>query len=183
MVWIFLISGTAAVILIAALGISIRHPSRRLWPPKSAGKWIAAIGWLLTVIVFSGAFLLGALDWNRFGWPAVFRWPVGLGLVLIGNLIVWRGVFKLGLKVSSGAVDRLATDGLYRYSRNPQYTADIAILVGWLILSASLWAVPVIGLGVVTLVMAPFAEEPWLEETYGEAYRRYRPRTPRFLFI
>ncbi len=40
-----------------------------------------------------------------------------------------------------------------------------------------------IGLGLVILIMAPFAEEPWLEETYGEAYRRYRARTPRFLFI
>ncbi len=183
MVWILLIAGAAAVLLIAALGISIRHPARRLWPPKNADDWTAAIGWLLTVIVFSGAFLLGALDWNRFGWPVVIRWPVGLGLVLIGNLIVWRGVFKLGLKATSGAKDQLATDGLYRYSRNPQYMADIAILVGWLILSTSLWAVPVIGLGLVTLIMAPFAEEPWLEETYGEAYRRYRARTPRFLFI
>ena len=183
MVWVLLIAGAAAVLLIAALGISIRHPARRLWPPKYADDWTAAIGWLLTVIVFSGAILLGVLDWNRFGWPAVFRWPVGLGLVLIGNLIVWKGVFKLGLKAAIGAKDQLVTDGLYRYSRNPQYVADIAILVGWLILSASLWAVPVIGLGLVTLIMAPFAEEPWLEETYGEAYRRYRVRTQRFLFF
>ncbi len=130
--WISLIAGAAAVLLIAALGISIRHPARRLWPPKNADDWTATIGWLLTVIVFSGAFLLGVLDWNRYGWLAVFRWPVGLGLVLIGNLIVWRGVFKLGPKATSGAKDQLATDGLYRYSRNPQYMADIAILVGWL---------------------------------------------------
>ncbi len=60
--------------------------------------------------------------------------------------------------------------------------ADIAILVGLLILSASVWAAPDIGLGLVTLIMA-LAEEPWLEETYGETYRRYRARTPRFLFI
>ena len=181
--WILLISGVAALLLIAALGLSIRHPARRLWPPKDADDWIAAAGWLLTVIVFAGAFLLGALDWNRFGWPAVLRWPVGLGLVLIGNLIVWGGVFKLGLKATSGAKDQLATDGLYRYSRNPQYTADIAILIGWLILSASLWAVPAVGLALVALIMAPFAEEPWLDASYGEAYRRYRARTPRFLFI
>lgn len=183
MVWVLLIAAAAAVLLIAALAISIRHPARRLWPPRNADDWTAAIGWLLTVIVFLGAFLLGALDWNRFGWAAVLRWPVGLGLVLIGNLIVWSGVFKLGLKATSGAKDHLATDGLYRYSRNPQYMADIAILIGWLILSASLWATPVIGLGLVILIMAPFAEEPWLEDSYGEAYRRYRAQTSRFLFL
>ncbi len=36
MVWILLIVGAAAVLLIAALGISFRHPARRLWPPKNA---------------------------------------------------------------------------------------------------------------------------------------------------
>ena len=30
-------------------------------------------------------------------------------------------------------------------------------------------------------VVAPLTEEPWLEEQYGEAYREYRKRVPRFL--
>ena len=30
-------------------------------------------------------------------------------------------------------------------------------------------------------VIEPLAEEPWLEEQYGDAYREYRRRVPRFL--
>ena len=30
-------------------------------------------------------------------------------------------------------------------------------------------------------VVAPLAEEPWLEEQYGEKYREYVGRVPRFL--
>lgn len=30
-------------------------------------------------------------------------------------------------------------------------------------------------------VVAPLAEEPWLEEQYGGEYREYRGRVPRFL--
>ena len=30
-------------------------------------------------------------------------------------------------------------------------------------------------------VVAPLTEEPWLEEQYGDAYREYRKRVPRFL--
>jgi protein-S-isoprenylcysteine O-methyltransferase Ste14 len=35
--------------------------------------------------------------------------------------------------------------------------------------------------GAVWFVLAPWAEEPWLNKQYGEAYRRYRERCPRFL--
>jgi protein-S-isoprenylcysteine O-methyltransferase Ste14 len=31
------------------------------------------------------------------------------------------------------------------------------------------------------LLVAPLAEEPWLEEQYGQAYLGYRRTTPRYL--
>ena len=34
---------------------------------------------------------------------------------------------------------------------------------------------------ILVFVIAPMAEEPWLEEQYGEAYREYRRGVPRFL--
>jgi len=58
---------------------------------------------------------------------------------------------------------------------------DIAILIGWGVLSASVWALPILVLGFAVLVVAPFAEEPWLEEVYGAQYREYRKLVRRFL--
>lgn len=80
-----------------------------------------------------------------------------------------------------GAQGRLKTSGLYRFSRNPQYVADIAILIGWTLLSASIVAIPVITLGIAVFTAFPFAEESWLEERYGTAYLRYKAAARRFL--
>ena len=70
---------------------------------------------------------------------------------------------------------------MYRYSRNPQYMADIGIVGGWMILSAATWAM-VVGLaGIAVLITAPFSEEPWLKDQYGKAFEDYSNRVRRFL--
>lgn len=81
------------------------------------------------------------------------------------------GVRKIGFGATSGEVAELKTDDLYRYSRNPQYVADMVILLGWALLSASGWAVYVAGIGVAVLTAAPLSEEPWLETNYGDQFR------------
>ena len=44
------------------------------------------------------------------------------------------------------------------------------------------WMVWVLGvLGVALNIMAPFTEEPWLEERFGTAYRAYKQSVPRFI--
>ena len=65
---------------------------------------------------------------------------------------------------TSGAVAELKTDGFYVCSRNPQYAADMGILVGWAVLSASPSAWIIATGGVIAFALAAFAEEPWLEE-------------------
>lgn len=87
----------------------------------------------------------------------------------------------MSLRTTSGAKGELVTDGLYRYTRNPQYLGDIAILIGWIVLCASIWAIPPTLGGVVAFALTPFAEERWLEDLHGEAFRSYRERAPRFL--
>jgi len=157
------------------------YPQRRVWPPKEATAAIKLRVWFMTITIFAAAFVLGLLDWNRFSWLPIVRWPIGLLLILIGNLVVWRGVLKIGMAATSGDATGLVTNGLYRWSRNPQYVADMAILIGWAILSASLWALPVLAIGIAVLAIAPLAEEPWLEEVYGEQYRIYKQTVRRFI--
>ena len=178
---ILAVSLTAIVFLAMILVRSIVVPEQRLWPVGRITPANQAMIWLPTLAVFGGGLLLGVLDWNGLGWPAWLRWGLGFPLVLAGNSVVWRGVLGIGVRATSGEIASLKTDGLYRWSRNPQYVADVAILIGWATLMASAWVWPVAIGGVAVLVLAPFAEEPWLMEQYGEAYERYRERTARFI--
>jgi protein-S-isoprenylcysteine O-methyltransferase Ste14 len=167
--------------LIAVLVWSILMPDRRLWPPRQVNWLSHLMVWLPTLAVFGGAIVVGIDEWNDLGWPLWLRWGVGLPLILAGNAVVWPAVLGIGLDATSGAKAELKTDGFYRWSRNPQYVADMGILVGWAILagSPSAW---IIGTGgVIAFALAPFAEEPWLEDVYGASYRTYRKCAPRFL--
>lgn len=75
---------------------------------------------------------------------------------------------------------RLALKGPYARVRHPQYVGFVAILLGFLFQ----WPT------ILTLAMFPFLlvmywrlsllEESEAEEAFGEAYRRYAVRTPRF---
>jgi len=71
--------------------------------------------------------------------------------------------------------------GFYQYSRNPQYVGDIMLLTGWAIISSAPYAIVLVDLVCATLVLAPFAEEPGLEATYGSRYLEYKARVRRFL--
>ncbi len=181
MVVVLVIGVLAGVSMIVALAWSIVRPDKRLWPPVQPTLLLKVVVWVLTVAIFASAAFLGVFDWNALNLPPKVRWGVGFPLIVVGNGVVWSGVYQLGMRVTSGEADKLHTTGLYEYSRNPQYVADIAILVGWGVLCASAWAMPVVLLGVIALLIAPFSEEPWLENSYGATFRKYQLSVRRFL--
>ncbi|WP_240310538.1 methyltransferase [Pseudosulfitobacter sp. DSM 107133] len=109
------------------------------------------------------------------------RWALGLCLIVLGNAAVWSGVIQLGIAATSGDEGFLRTRGLYRFSRNPQYVADMAILIGIGLLSTSILAWSVTFTGIAALILATFVEERWLIDRYGDPYRGYLRTTRRFL--
>ena len=167
-------------LLILGLAWSIYRPKQRVWPPEQSTAMHRIAVWTLTCIGFGSAIFIGFVECGILDVPAFLRWGLGLVLLIFGNVVVWAGVLHLGFAATSGAKGSLRTTGLYRYSRNPQYLADIAILVGIGILSASIMSWPVIITGIVALALAPFSEEPWLLEKYGDAYAEYLRATRRF---
>ena len=102
--------------LLGAFGWSIVFPDRRLWPPKNATLGIKIRVWCATTAIFVATLALGLSDWNGLEWPAAIRWSIGLPLIVIGNIVVWVGVKKIGLGATSGEVDELKADGCLLYT-------------------------------------------------------------------
>jgi len=77
----------------------------------------------------------------------------------------------------------LVTRGLYRFSRHPGYVTEVLVLLGVSISSASWFFLlfPIIvGVGAVYFVRM---EEAQCIGHYGNAYREYMNRTPRWIGI
>ncbi|WP_093997672.1 methyltransferase family protein [Octadecabacter ascidiaceicola] len=172
---------TIAFSTLAAILWSIFCPTRRLWPPQKYTALTPVLVWVPTFTLFAVLVILGILGWQAVAFPNWVRLGIGVPFIILGHLGVWSEVMKFGVPQTGGAVGELKTDGLYRFSRNPQYVADIAMVAGWLILSAAPSAMIVGAVAIAVLIAAPFAEEPWLEANYGQAYKNYRLRVRRFL--
>ena len=73
------------------------------------------------------------------------------------------------------------TGGPYAISRHPMYIGELALWLGWAILYGS---IPVLigfaALAAVVGLLAP-REERALEAKFGEVYRRYSARVPRWI--
>lgn len=80
------------------------------------------------------------------------------------------------------ASDALVTSGPFARSRNPIYAANAALLVGLGFALANPWFLPAAAaLVVLTTRLAIRREERHLAARFGDAYRDYRARVPRWL--
>jgi len=80
------------------------------------------------------------------------------------------------------AVERLVTDGPFRYTRNPGYLGLTMLYAGIAVLRNSLWAILL--LPVVLYVIGREVigrEERYLERTFGEEYLAYKTRVGRWV--
>lgn len=178
---LILIGLAIAAATLAAILWSIAYPARRLWPPKRYTKATPVLVWVPTFTLFGILIILGVMNWGSLPIPNWLRFGVGIPLIVAGNAIVWSEVAQFGIAQTGGAKGSLRTGGMCRYSRNPQYVADIAMVIGWIVFCASSGAVLIGFAGIAVLIAAPFAEEPWLEEQYGSAFEGYRAKVRRFL--
>ena len=176
--------GVAVVINVAMLvGTvwSVVLPDRRIWPPPGRRSWQYFLTWAGFCAPCGLNVILLLMHWNSWVFQSPLRFIVGIPLVLLGGLLAGWGMVTVGWKNTSGRKGGFVESGPYRFTRNPQYLGDIVCFVGVSVIANSLllWITHVL-IALVFLVV-PLAEEPWLEEQYGDAYREYRRRVPRFL--
>jgi protein-S-isoprenylcysteine O-methyltransferase Ste14 len=102
---------------------------------------------------------------------------VGIPIYLIG-LILYILTFA---SIARTAPDKPVTTGIYSYSRHPMYTMSVLMFIGVGIASASwiflLFSVIYIGLPPIFVS----SEEDFCLKHYGDTYRDYMNRTPRWI--
>ena len=177
----------AAVGLDLSLFATLLVPSLQVWPPPGPRTWQYRVTWTLFLLTTIGFLVVGGLDAGSLG---LHRWLGEAGTLILGSTLLVGGTAlasyamgHLGLRGALGLETDLVTEGPFAVSRNPGYLGDLLLIVGYVILTDSRLAAVVGAVGAVWFLLAPLAEEPWLEEQYGDAYRRYRDRVPRWVPI
>jgi protein-S-isoprenylcysteine O-methyltransferase Ste14 len=161
---------------------------------RGPGAWrqLRAIALLPgTVCVLVPALMLSAwgtdVGWGLGGVSAAL--PVILGLALIGaGFSLWLWTVRLFDRLGKGTLApwdptrRLVVAGPYRHLRNPMISAVVAVLLGEAALFGSpallAWAGFFLAVNHVGFLVY---EEPLLERRFGDEYRAYKRRVPRWL--
>ncbi len=178
---IFILAAAALALLNALLFATVTSKSFRLWPTPSNRSWQHYTFWPLFRGGLGLTLLYGILTAH---WPAqgeILRFAIGIACLTIGFGFTIYGYFDLGIGNTYGADEGLVTNGLYRYSRNPQYVASILGFFGTALAHGGMHTAILCGLAILVYIIMPFTEEPWLEHAYGEAYLAYKKHTHRFL--
>ena len=111
-------------------------------------------------------------------WVGVILCAAGLGL-LLWSLVSFRQSFRIGIDVEHP--DRLITNGVFAFSRNPIYTAFAAILLGQFLIFPN-WIILLYTLGAIWLFHRQvLREEAFLKEHYGREYLEYSRHVRRYL--
>jgi len=105
---------------------------------------------------------------------------IGLPISILGIIMC----FMTGVSFATAPLDKPITTGVYSVSRNPQYFLWFLEYLGigisglsWVFLLCAVAWIILLHIGVVQ------SEEPSLIKKYGDAYREYMNRTPRWIGI
>jgi len=182
-----------------------------LVPAFDIGLWNAWIFMSSFILQMLAVMLSGKRVWHRSGHPAdvaknktekqagiignaiwalatlysiFLPFRLGTPWFFVGFPIFFLGIMLLAIATADFAVapsDGPITQGTYAFSRHPMYLASFLIYIGTGIAAAS-WLFLPLGLANIFWVKTEArVEERYCLEKYGEAYRQYMKRTPRWL--
>ena len=127
------------------------------------------------IIVFCYGLKLGTF--NNF--PAVLLRTAGIILTVAGLIVWFIGAMRSEMD-DHIKENRLKTDGIYAWVRNPMYSGWWMLISGISLMWHNIFLVPVIIInwGIMTIVLKA-TEEKWLRELYGQEYEDYCKRVYR----
>lgn len=135
-------------------------------------------------LVFANAFNLPTVSKQKFfhseaiAWVGVFFCLAGL-LLLLWSFISFGKSFRIGIDTENP--DRLITNGVFAYTRNPIYVAFALILLGQFLIFPNWILLVYIGAGTWLFHRQVLREEEYLKKHYGQEYLDYSKRVRRYL--
>ncbi len=161
-------------------------------PPVARRAFVATWGAAFIVVIFGLVPGWVAEVNHELGWP---QWRTTAGqaigvMLFIGGLSLAAYCSRLFARIGKGTPvpiappTELVISGLYRFTRNPIYVAQVTILLSYfwysgelaLLLYSGVWALLVQGFIV-------WVEEPDLRNRFGEDYLEYTREVPRWVSV
>jgi protein-S-isoprenylcysteine O-methyltransferase Ste14 len=150
----------------------------------SEGKAVA----VLPPFFFCAALLVGFLAHRALGLHVPIRRvaSIGIGAVLaavglaLSAIVTWLFLRARTPISPLSQPTALVLAGPYRFTRNPDYIGQALLCAGLLFDAPAVLPGTILALFVVHLTVVP-REERFLEQRFGEPYREYRSRVPRWL--
>jgi protein-S-isoprenylcysteine O-methyltransferase Ste14 len=151
------------------------------FPRKVVARLFDRSGWSQQQIAFTIAskvcafifLVLIALTPLKIGSPA---FTIGVFLILLGLI----GLVKALFDYKNTPLDEPVTRGLYKISRHPQIVMASMVLLGACIATGSWLALTMLALARLLGHLGIVAEEEICLKQYGDAYRTYLQRVPRY---
>jgi len=181
-----------AGLMFAALVISATfrgRAARRGGRVSRAGEGLALmIGLRLSLLLYFGGVIAWASDPALLAWAAI---PLPFGLRVAGIVVAfvalglqcWMFV-NLGHNITDTVTVRkqatLVTHGPYRFMRHPLYSFGTLLLAGIFLATANAYLLVTAVVGIALVARRTPIEEAKLIERFGDAYRDYMRRTPRY---
>ena len=112
------------------------------------------------------------------GWFGIFMcFTANIGFAL--SLISFGDSLRIGIDTKKP--DKLVTDGVYRFSRNPIYLCFLVFFTGLFLVHRNIVIATAVGLFTLTIHTQILREEKFLANQYGEEYTEYRKKVRRYL--
>lgn len=132
---------------------------------------------ICTILLICASVIAATQDLPKLASPAAILAVAGALLVIIAQVQMGRA-WRIGVR--EGDAPLFVSHGLFRFSRNPIFVGMMLVGMAAAMASGLWWAWAAFAAFIVSCAVQVRIEERHLEASFGQAYRDFRARVPRW---